>query len=185
MVLNATFNNISVISWWSVLLVGETGGVGENHRPVVSHWQTLSHIMLYTSPWSRSELTASVVIDTDCIGSCKSNYHTITATTAPALQRTKPQTTTPDKLLLNSCYLKLSRVSIVTVFIHKTLIYIPSYRWYVYTIRLAQLENANFDRGCTLAAAKIGHLSISSGLNGHIKNHTSWWAHACCILFFL
>ena len=145
----------------------------------------LYHIMLYTSPWSRSELTASVVIDTDCIGSCKSNYHTITATTAHALQRTKAQTTTPDTLLLNSCYLKLSRVSIVTFFIHKTLIYIPSYRWYVYTIRLAQLENANFDRGCTLAAAKIGHLSISSGLNGHIKNRTSWWAHACCILFFL
>jgi hypothetical protein len=41
------------------------------------------HIMLYTSPWSRFELTTSVVIGTDCIGSCKSNYHTITATTAP------------------------------------------------------------------------------------------------------
>jgi hypothetical protein len=27
---NATFNNISVISWWSVLLVEETGGPGEN-----------------------------------------------------------------------------------------------------------------------------------------------------------
>ena len=26
MVFNATFNNISVISWWSVLLVEETGG---------------------------------------------------------------------------------------------------------------------------------------------------------------
>ena len=31
MVFNATFNNISVISWWSVLLVEETGGPGENH----------------------------------------------------------------------------------------------------------------------------------------------------------
>jgi len=31
---NATFNNISVISWWSVLLVEETGVPGENHRPV-------------------------------------------------------------------------------------------------------------------------------------------------------
>ena len=41
------------------------------------------HIMLYTSPWSRFELTTSVVIGTDCIGSCISNYHTITATTAP------------------------------------------------------------------------------------------------------
>jgi hypothetical protein len=37
MVLNATFNNISVISWRSVLLVEETGGPGENHRPVSSY----------------------------------------------------------------------------------------------------------------------------------------------------
>jgi hypothetical protein len=41
------------------------------------------HIMLYTSPWSRFEPTASVVIGADCISSCKSNYHTFTATTAP------------------------------------------------------------------------------------------------------
>ena len=34
MVFNATFNNISVISWRSVLLMEETG---ENHRPVASH----------------------------------------------------------------------------------------------------------------------------------------------------
>ena len=33
---NATFNNISVISWRPVLLVEETGLPGENHRPVVS-----------------------------------------------------------------------------------------------------------------------------------------------------
>jgi hypothetical protein len=38
----------------------------------------LYHIMLYTSLWSRFELTISVVIGTDCIGSCKSNYHMIT-----------------------------------------------------------------------------------------------------------
>ena len=36
MVFNATFNNISVISWWSVLLVEVTGRPGENHRPVVT-----------------------------------------------------------------------------------------------------------------------------------------------------
>jgi hypothetical protein len=36
MVFNATFNNISVISWRSVLLVEETG---ENHRPAISHRQ--------------------------------------------------------------------------------------------------------------------------------------------------
>jgi len=33
---NATFNNISVIWWWSVLLIQETGEPGENHRPVAS-----------------------------------------------------------------------------------------------------------------------------------------------------
>jgi len=38
MVCNATFNNISVILWQSVLLVEETGGPGENHRSVASHW---------------------------------------------------------------------------------------------------------------------------------------------------
>jgi len=36
MVFNATFNNISAISWRSVLLVEETGVPGENHRPAVS-----------------------------------------------------------------------------------------------------------------------------------------------------
>jgi hypothetical protein len=34
---NATFNNISVISWQSVLLVEETGVPGENHRIAASH----------------------------------------------------------------------------------------------------------------------------------------------------
>jgi hypothetical protein len=42
MVLNSTFNNISAISWRSVLLVEETVGLGENHRPVAIHSQTLS-----------------------------------------------------------------------------------------------------------------------------------------------
>ena len=44
MVFNATFNNISVISLRSVLLVVEEIGVpGENHRTAPSHRQTLSH----------------------------------------------------------------------------------------------------------------------------------------------
>jgi hypothetical protein len=37
MVSNATFNNISVISWLLVLLVEEIGVPGQNHRPVTSH----------------------------------------------------------------------------------------------------------------------------------------------------
>jgi len=50
MVFNATFNNISAISWWSVLLVEETGVPGENHRPASSHWQTLSHNVVSSTP---------------------------------------------------------------------------------------------------------------------------------------
>ena len=42
-VFHVTFNNISVISWRSVLLVEESGVPGENHQPVASHRQTLSH----------------------------------------------------------------------------------------------------------------------------------------------
>jgi hypothetical protein len=37
MVFNATLNNILVISWRSVLLVGETGVPGENHQPAARH----------------------------------------------------------------------------------------------------------------------------------------------------
>jgi len=39
MVFNVTFNNISVISWRSVLLVEESRVPGENHQPVASHWK--------------------------------------------------------------------------------------------------------------------------------------------------
>ena len=50
--------------------------------------EKLYHIMLYrvNLSWSRFELTALVVIGTDCIDSCKSNYHTITTTTVPCRQ---------------------------------------------------------------------------------------------------
>ena len=43
----------------------------------------LSHIILYLVhlAWAGFELTILVGIGTDCIGSCKSNYHTITTTT--------------------------------------------------------------------------------------------------------
>jgi len=37
LVFNATFNNISVILWQSVLLVKETGVPRENHQPAASH----------------------------------------------------------------------------------------------------------------------------------------------------
>ena len=80
MVLHATFNNISVISWRSIILVEETGAPGENRRPVASHWPTLSHNVVH---FVLIEIRTSVVLATDCIGSCKSNYHMIMATTVP------------------------------------------------------------------------------------------------------
>ena len=45
----------------------------------------LYHIMLYRVhlTWAGFELTASVVIGTDCTCSCKSNYQMIMATTVP------------------------------------------------------------------------------------------------------
>ena len=84
MVFNATFNNISAISWQSILLVEETRVSGENHRSVASLWQTLSHnVVLSHFTWVGFKLTALVVIGTDCIGSYKFNYHMITTTMAP------------------------------------------------------------------------------------------------------
>jgi hypothetical protein len=78
MVFNATFNSISVILWWSVLLEEETGVPGENHRPVTSLWQTVSHNVVSSKSCHEGfELTTLVVIGTDCTGSCKSNNHTI------------------------------------------------------------------------------------------------------------
>jgi hypothetical protein len=36
--------------WRSVLFVEETGVSGENHQPVTSYWQTLSHNTLSSTP---------------------------------------------------------------------------------------------------------------------------------------
>jgi hypothetical protein len=64
---------ILVQSWLTLFLLYRGGNwrTKENHRPVASHWQTLSHNIVHLA----------LMIDTDSIGSCKSSYHTITDTT--------------------------------------------------------------------------------------------------------
>ena len=67
MLFNATFNTISAISWRIVLLVDETRRPGENHRPVASQVQALSHnavhLVLIDIRTHRS-----VAIGINCIG---------------------------------------------------------------------------------------------------------------------
>ena len=78
MVFNTTFNNISVISWWSVLLVERTDlsqvtdklyhilvyrVPRENHGPVTSHCQTLSHNSVTSTPCLSGVQTHNVTGD--------------------------------------------------------------------------------------------------------------------------
>jgi hypothetical protein len=88
--------NISVISWRPV--------IGGRNRS--AWWKPLNcrksltsfikyKVMLYGIylPWTGFELTTLVVIGTYCTGSGKSNYHTITATTAPTIITLKTRLT--------------------------------------------------------------------------------------------
>ena len=54
--------------------------IGREIRSTQRNHQFVNYIE-YNTPWAGFELTTLVVINTDCIGSCKSNYHTITTTT--------------------------------------------------------------------------------------------------------
>jgi hypothetical protein len=50
MVFNTIYNNTSIISLRSVLLVEETEVTRENHRPAASHLQSKSHNVVSTTP---------------------------------------------------------------------------------------------------------------------------------------
>ena len=82
MVFNATFNNISVISWRSVLLVRKQ----HTHRKPPTFRKSLTNLLqnvLSSTP--RHELTTLLMIDTDCTGSRKANYQMITTKMSPVV----------------------------------------------------------------------------------------------------
>jgi hypothetical protein len=60
MVFYATFNNISVISWRSILLLEETR---ENHRSTASNCQILSHNVVSSTPRLSGIRTRNVSCD--------------------------------------------------------------------------------------------------------------------------
>ena len=58
MVFNAPFNNDLAILWQLVLLAEESGIPGENHRPVASYEQTLSHNVVSSTPSHERDLNS-------------------------------------------------------------------------------------------------------------------------------
>jgi hypothetical protein len=58
MVFNATCNNISVISCWSVLLVEETGVLAENHHPAAKSLTNLSLKVISSAPRRERDLNS-------------------------------------------------------------------------------------------------------------------------------
>ena len=120
MVFNVSFNNISVISRLSVLLVEES-------ETPPSHCQTLSHNVVYStprSPWEGFNLKTFVVLDTDYIGNCKSNYHMITITTACWNKRFRTKNNSLKNDLMHSyCNNEICVVDLKNMFLSFCLFY--------------------------------------------------------------
>jgi hypothetical protein len=70
-VFNATFNNISVISWRSVLLMEKIEGPRENHRPTASHWQIISHNVVQLALLRESNPQHQMILEYEPFPSCR------------------------------------------------------------------------------------------------------------------
>jgi hypothetical protein len=106
MVLNATFNNISAIAVSFIY-----GRKRSTRRKPLTCCKPMTNIMLYRIHFAMSgiRITTLVVIETDYTGSCKSNYYTITTTTAPIYN--------PLFFYTKSSYLCPFRVESVNIFV--------------------------------------------------------------------
>ena len=108
MVFNTTVNNISAISWRSVLLMGEDGCT--RRKPQTCH-KSLTNVNVVSR--TLDEITTVVMIGTDCTGSCKSNYHTITTTMAPKKDEVVYQSN-----IDNNQYLFTNQVDVLVCLVH-------------------------------------------------------------------
>jgi hypothetical protein len=73
LICNSTINTISVYRGDELFFFMATGVSGENHRSDASHWQTLSHKIVSSTPRHGRA--------SDCMGRCKSHYYMIAFTT--------------------------------------------------------------------------------------------------------
>ena len=88
---NATFNNISVISWLSVLFIERNRSIRKKPPTCLKSLTSLFTYCCMAVHLAMSGIHTRnfSVIATDCIGSCESNYHAIATTTAPKMNQQK------------------------------------------------------------------------------------------------